>query len=174
MLKEREPYAPPSTSMERHIRDLVDHLREGHDTQAGFNSKVESAMAHAHALEEAAVKASLAVRDMERRIAIAAPPISFSSGMIDTAAGAGRYADTSQCLLTFDWGMEPIRYRVMLREWQAKGDETLKARIKRSTYRSMLRLFRKQFEECFNLNPSFYRARARQEKIMAAVKAAAQ
>jgi hypothetical protein len=157
------------TSMERHIQELVDHLRHGEDSQAGFYSKIDAALAHARYLEDALIAARKDVADIERRISIATPPLHLRCEMLDMAAGAGRYDDISNVMQQFDWTMEPIRYRVMLREGQARSDETLKARIKRATYRGMLRKFREQFDACFNLNPAFHRQAAMQKKILAAV-----
>lgn len=167
-MPERKPHAPPATAMEKHIAELVEYLRDGEGTQASFFAAMERAMDHAYALEAALNNSRQTVADLDRRMAVAMPPLTITGTMEDGAEGAGRFESISDVMHRFDWRMEPIRYSVMLREYQAKGDEDLKARVKRTTYRGMLKHFRNQFEECFNLNPDFYRHQKRERRILAA------
>jgi hypothetical protein len=167
-MPERVPHALPTTAMEKRIAELVEYLRDGEGTQASFFAAIERAMAHAYSLEAALNNSRQTVADLDRRIAITMPPLAITSTMEDMAEGAGRFDSISDVMHRFDWKMEPIRYSVMLREWQAKGDEELKARVKRTTYRGMLKHFRDQFEKCFDLNPDFYRHQKRERRILAA------
>lgn len=152
----REPFQSPQTSMERHVADLVEHLRHGEDTQAGFFSKMEAAQAHAFWLENRCIELSAEVRQLEMKMMPSLPKIVCDSRQIDTRDPSEVYPTRGGALM-FDWAMEKISYRVMIRDMDDQDEKSLR-RIKRRAYREILTRFRGEFEKAWTFNLSRRRA----------------
>lgn len=140
----RAPYAPPQTSMERHLLEIIEHVRNGSDTRAGFAQKVELAQSHAFWLENLCREQQQEIERLLDYCAPRMPDIQCSADQIEN-----HY---------FDWRMEALGYRVQLRPMERPDDAMLK-RIKRHAYRDLLKLFRASFEKTwtFNINRGSFR-----------------
>lgn len=152
----RYPYQDPQTGMERHVADLVAHLRDGTDSRSGFAQKTEAALAHAFWLEKAVVELREEVRALERFMAPTLPSVKMYSSQIDTRDPAEMYPCAGGAVV-FDWEMEKIAYRCMWRDGDP-GQDQMMARIKRRSYRDIITRFRKEFERTWTFNLSRRRA----------------
>ena len=139
---ERKPYQPPQTSMERHLVELVEHARNGTDNRSGFAQKIESAQEHAFWLENECDRLRKEVRTLEDEMAVGLPKVSMD--WKDTDVRQSRYV----WFRTIDWIVQPIGYRVMLRSEQSQADEKTWSRIRKWTFRSLVREMRKEYERC--------------------------
>lgn len=153
---ERAPFQAPQTSMERHVAELVEHLRHGEDTQAGFYSKMEAAQAHAFWLENHAAELRAEVRRLEMAMMPALPTLKMMSKQIDTRDPSEVYPVMGGALV-FDWFMEKIGYRVIIRDMDGPDEKTMR-RIKRRAYREILARFRDEFEKTWTFNLAKRRA----------------
>ncbi len=142
----RSPYQDPQTSMERHITDLVKHLSTGTDTRSGFAQKVEAALAHAFALEAEHHRLVEENRKLEDALTV---------GLIPTFSANWR--ETDPMLPThvrfLDWEMEKIRWRAVMRPYQAEAQGEIWCKMRRAALRSIVRRVREQFQKTFPVQP---------------------
>jgi hypothetical protein len=134
--------------MERHIAGLVQHLKDGTDNRSGFAKAVEDTMAHAFWLESECDRLRKENRELDDALHV---------GMVPTIAAGWRDMPplAPSPLHTFDWYVEPIRWRGMFRPFQEQADEKNWLRIRRSAFRGAIKRLRDQFEKTFPTRPSF-------------------
>lgn len=138
----RYRFQDPQTSMERHVSKLVASLRDGIYTRAEFASMIEDAMAHAFWLETRCTELSAENRKLEDALAVGLPTVSARWAEEDMP-----YSIEPQKRI--EWRMDPIMWRAQLHPFQAQASHTWWLRIRRSSYRKMLKLFREQFDKTF-------------------------
>lgn len=155
----RHAYQAPQTPMERHLMELVAHLRDGTDNRAGFAQKTEAAQDHAFWLEKRCRELQEEVKRLELFMSPSLPNLSCWDKQIDTRDPSSVYPVRGGAVV-FDWGMEKIHYRGMWRDGD-DGDQATLNRIKRRTYQEILGLFRKEFERTWTLNVSRRKAARR-------------
>lgn len=143
----RTPYQAPQTSMERHVSELVQHLEHGIDSRGGFNQAVERAMSHAFWLETEYRRLAEDNRNLEDALAVGAPAITASWKELE---------DCAPTQIHFvDWRMEEVRWRGVLRPFQSQADAETWARVRRVTFRQLLKRVREQFVKTFPTKPNF-------------------
>lgn len=152
----RVPYQAPQTSMERHVVGLVEHLESGRDSRGGFNQAIEAAQAHAFWLEQRCAELSAEVRHLEMKMMPTLPAISCMGNLTDTRDPSEIYPVMGGALL-FDWCMEKIGYRVLIRDMDNPDEKTMR-QIKRRAYQEILARFRGEFEKTWTFNLSRRRA----------------
>ena len=140
----RSPYQAPQTSMERHISTLVEHLEHGVDSRGGFNQAIEHAMSHAFWLETEYLRLSQDNRELEDALAVGSPSITASWDVCPIAPTQ---------LHSIDWRMEVQHFRALVKPFQSQADEKIWRRIRRSTFKQLLKRIRDQFDKTFPLNP---------------------
>ena len=138
----RIPYQPPQTSMERHVEELVSHLRNNVDSRSGFAQAVENAMDHAFWLETTCRRLQEDNDELERALCLPLPKI--------TADGKFEPAELNYIEMDrFDWRMNSIVWRVNLNPSQGRADHKTWTRIRKITYKKILKQFRKAFVDTF-------------------------
>lgn len=142
----RFPHQPPQTSMERHVEELVAHLREGTDSRAGFAKAVERAQDHAFWLEKTCQELRAENENLYRSRLPGMPSFSASSETLDLCMP---YHD--QGPMAFDWNMKALHYRALWNGYDLKDRDVAK-RTKLKAFRELLRLFRAEFERTWTLN----------------------
>jgi hypothetical protein len=150
----RHPYQPPQTSMERHLVDLVEHVRNGTDSRAGFAQKVEAAQDHAFWLEKTCRDQRAEIERLYKMVIPGLPSVTTHINRVDTRDPSGFLP--GGCL-SFLWEMEAIRWKGVWNGFDHK-DAQVEKEVKTRTYRQLLRLVRKEFERTFKLNMSRLRA----------------
>lgn len=146
----RYAYQDPQTPMERHLMELVAHLRNGTDSRGGFAQKTEAAQDHAFWLEKRCRELQEEVRRLELYMAPSLPSVKCWSKSIDTRDPSEVYPVRGGAIV-FDWGLEQIRYRCMWQDGDPDDEATLR-KIKRRTYREILVRFRAEFEKTWTFN----------------------
>lgn len=141
----RAPYALPQTSMERHVAQLVEHLRSGVDSIGGFAQKVESAQAHAYWLETECARLRAEVRKMENELCVGLPTITMDWS--NTEIPIRPYVTYEE----INWEISPIRYRVRMTRQQLYSNEETWGRIRRWTFRAFVQKLREEYERCVPL-----------------------
>ena len=148
-MMERKPYQSPQTTMERHIAELVEHLKDGKDSRSGFAAKVEHTMSHAFWLESECDRLRRENRQAQDDLAIGMIP-SF------TASWKGIEPElTSYNLERAWWEMEPQRWYCIMRPHQFKADEKAWRRIRNAAYKQLQRRIRTVFERTFPDRPLY-------------------
>ena len=130
--------------MERHISALVEKLEHGVDNRAGFNQAIEHAMSHAFWLETEYRRLAQDNRELEAALAVGYPSVtaSWKDGPIEPTQ-----------LYSIDWQMDSVLFRARLRPFQSDADVKTWRRIRRSTFKQLLKRVRDQFDKTFPLNP---------------------
>jgi hypothetical protein len=158
MPMERRPYQEPQTSMERHVAELVEHLRNGTDNRAGFAEKVEAALRHAFWLEKLCAEQRLEIDNLYKNVLPGMPHIKAMAERFDTRDPDPRAGPSPMAgCLSFDWVMEAIRWRGVWNGFDVKDAET-ERKVRARTYRQLMRLVRKEFERTFKINMDRLRA----------------
>lgn len=132
--------------MERHVGKLVADLRDGVFNRSEFATKVEDAMAHAFWLETRCMELTTENRKLEDALAVGLPTLSASWAEEEMPY----HIEPTKRV---EWRFEAIRWTSPLRPFQAKADQSTWMRVRRSTYRKILRLFREQFDKTFPKTP---------------------
>jgi hypothetical protein len=151
----RAPYQAPQTAMERHLMELVEHLRNGTDNRAGFAQKVEAAQEHAFWLEKTCAEQREKIHNLYKNVLPQMPHIKALGKLLDSRDPSGRVPGGA---LSFDWTMEAVHWRGLWNGFDPKDAETEK-KVRARTYRELMRLVRKEFDRTFNLNMGRLRAR---------------
>jgi len=136
----RTPYQAPQTSMEHHLLELMEHVRNGTDSRAGFNLAVETAQQHAFWLENEVARQRDEINDLYRKMSPSVTSVTCSSQAIQTGS------------LCFEWRMEGIQWRGVWMNRPKSEHVDILREVKRRTYREILRLFRSEFERTWKLN----------------------
>ena len=137
----RHPYQGPQTPMERHVAALVDSLKNEILSRSQFAAIIEDAMAHAFWLEAECYRLRKDNRELDEAMMVGLPSVH--------ALFKSEPALTAVDMSCIDWVLEPIRYRAILKPFQVEADAKTWQRIRRSTFRGLLRLIRKEFERTF-------------------------
>lgn len=145
----RNPYQAPQTSMELHIAELVDHLRRRTGTRSEFATLVERAMSHAFWLETECSRLRAENLELDNALAVGLPLVTSKYFEMDACSPV----DFS----TIEWRLEPLRWRWVLRPFQARASERTWARIRRSVFRGLIRRVRTEFEATFPTKPPLLR-----------------
>lgn len=129
------------TAMERHVLELIEYLKHDEDSQQGFSAAIQSALDHAHSIEERCERLAKENERLYRAVAIPLP--SFKSKM---------QAETEIMteIRTFQWKLEPFyaRYPVPhIRETSDKFWRDLRWRSYRGTLKGIRKLFDENFEQ---------------------------
>lgn len=137
---QRAPYQAPQTTMEYHVAELVAHLSNGIDSREGFVQKIEATQAHAFALEVRCLELYQELVDIQRELALGLPIT-----MAWTDNSVPMHAYVTQHII--EWVIQPIRYRLLLRSEQASATDKNWARIRKWTFRQLVKELRKQYEQ---------------------------
>ena len=144
--------------MERHVAELVAHLRDGTDTLTGFAEKTEAALRHAFWLENICAEQRLEIDNLYKNVLPGMPHVKAMASLVDTRDPDPRAGPSplSGCL-SFDWELQAVRWRGVWNGFDAKDAETEK-KVRTRTYRQLMRLVRKEFERTFKINMNRLRA----------------
>lgn len=131
--------------MELHILQLLDHVRNREDNQAGFMSRIDNALAHARILEERCFNLAEQNEKLREKCRMPMPILNFTMKV--------EMEPTSFQYKVFYWKMETVGYanRIPcppLAPFNAENEKFWKL-VRRQSYRSFLKLFRKKFDENF-------------------------
>jgi hypothetical protein len=144
----RQPYSPPQTSMEKHIAELVAHLKDGTDNRSGFAAKIEHAMSHAFLLEAECQRLRAENRQLEKDLTV---------GMLPSFTACWKGIETMEPLTmeTAQWDMEPLRWRIVMRQHQSQADLDGWRRIRRAAFKQLVKRIRTVFERTFPDRPLY-------------------
>lgn len=142
----RIPYQEPQTSMERHIADLMKHLEHGQDSRSGFAQAVEHAMSHAFWLESEHKR----LREENEKLTDA-----LTVGMLPTFSASWKETDPQlpTHVRFLDWELALVRWRAVMRPFQAEAEGDIWLKMRRATLRGVMRRVRAQFEKTFPVQP---------------------
>ena len=129
--------------MERHIAETIEHFANGKDTRSGFAQTKERAMAHAFWLESEVMRLREDNRKLEDMLAVGLPSITAS--WKDTPLSVEAPND----IRALDWRLESKHWRTMLKPFHSLATPVAWLRIRRITYRQLLKAVRLEFENTF-------------------------
>jgi len=132
------------SSMELQILRLIDYLQNKEDNRAGFMVKIDAALSHARYLEERCYNLHFQNEELRDKCQIPMPVLNFKMETVPEPVHNYK---------SFQWEMEALRYRDRipvpnLAQFRAENEEFWRL-VRRQSYRSFLKLFRKKFDENF-------------------------
>ena len=133
------------TRAERIVEELVDFLRDGHSTRGDFYAAIESAKAYLRWIEQDRDRLAADNRELQDAMMVGLPPLSTSFDISKPPAWG--------LMHVLDWQIDRIVYRATLDPFQAQADPRTWARIRKLTFRGVLRSVRKAFDKTFPKEP---------------------